>query len=168
MQHTMTNISLAAFLGFNRGTQPVSVFLFPPADHNMHTVSRCLVQFLTDRLQNADDVADVAIRILHAHVYKTAIVGDAVKLSMHLYAAGPEFFANIPWEDDIGTALICRMNDGIKYIFLIVPITFLFPLKLNEKCRCGQEGIWNCGCVLAPHELSPPTPSCAKQQRTTV
>ncbi len=84
----------------------------------MHRVTGYLVQFLSDRFKDADDIADVSVAVLYAHVYDTAIVGNVVKLGVNPDSALTEFAADIPWKDYIGTAFICRLNHRIKLIHL--------------------------------------------------
>ena len=89
----------------------------------MYAVSVALSQLLPDGLQQANQVVDFSVFVLHVHVDDTAVVGNAVKLGADLYTSFSELFPDVPGEKDIGTALVRNFMD--ESIFL---------LSISEGC----------------------------------
>ena len=78
----------------------------------MDHITIMFIQFVPDRLQYADDIADRTVRILHAHVDDASVIWDTVKQRVSLHTPLAKFFPDIPWKRYISTATIIRVFDS--------------------------------------------------------
>ena len=97
----------------------------------MDGISVALAQLSTDRFQHAENIADRAILIFHAHVDDTAVIGDTVKGGVNLDASFAELLPDVPGEHYIGTTLFRQFaNDRIVFVLFAhsyAPLN-LFPI----------------------------------------
>lgn len=96
------------------------MILFTQCDDGMDDVAVLFLQLTTDRLDDTDDITDIAFLVFDSHVDDASVIGNAVKQSMDFDPAPVEFPAEIPGENHVGSALIRLVQHSVEDIFFIL------------------------------------------------
>ncbi len=98
---------------------------------NMHHVSCLLSELCPYGFEDTDQIGDSTVSMLDSHVDNAAIIGKTVKCGMHAKTTLPEFPAEIPWKQDVGSAMIGFLLKN-RVIFEVPHGSFL-PYKLYAR-----------------------------------
>ena len=90
----------------------------------MDRVPRALPQLTADTFEHPDDVADISIRILHPHIDDAPVIGNAVKLGVHLDAPLSKLLPDIPRKNDMGTAFLRDLMDHCVVLIFLSHLPF--------------------------------------------
>ena len=113
------------------GTIPVGISLCSFAYRDLNGIAEALAYKFADRFCDTDDVADVAVSVLDAHIDDTAVIGRTVEGRVYLHAPLAELLADVVGEDDVRSVHISVLPDnGVELIVLHFSrfITLLFHL----------------------------------------
>ena len=74
------------------------------SDFHVNRVAVGFAELFSDRLQNADHIADIAVFVFNAHIDDTAVIRDPVKRRVDFNTPFSEFFSDIVRKNDVSTS----------------------------------------------------------------
>ena len=77
----------------------------------LYRVAEALANPLADGFGDADDVADIAVGVLHTHIDHTATIRYAVEGGLYLEASFAIFFTDVYWHHHIGGVHVAAALD---------------------------------------------------------
>ena len=93
------------------------------SDYHFNRVAVGFAELFSDRLQNADHIADIAVFIFNAHIDDTAVIRYPVKCRVDFYTPFSEFFSDIVRKNDVSPAAfgvnVYRRGKAICFSFFI-------------------------------------------------